>query len=59
MIWLNGGACASAIVSYSFVWTKYPAPLTKAFAKDGFTRIPIPRAMLDAPITVGSTRAQG
>ena len=22
MIWLRGGACASAIVSYSFVWTK-------------------------------------
>ena len=59
MIWLIGGACASAIVSYSFVCTKYPAPLTNAFAREGFKSVPTPRAMLEAPSTVGRTRAHG
>src|SRR3990172_9052104 len=43
MSWDRPGACASAIVSYTFVWTKYPAPLRNAWARAGFTRIPTPR----------------
>src|SRR5256885_14710783 len=45
MIWLRGGARASAIVSDSFVWAKDPAPLTNAVARAGVRRGATPRAV--------------